>query len=368
MYSLFTKDPGWASGSFKFAEWDYLRDGFRRNLNVIFDYYRNAVHSVKSDHLLVSLLTSISVPRTMPLDRYFANVEPLAFSVTAPFQLTTPIHSGKLFNGVFYGAGVKEILIVSDETFDVEKATREWESLSPVRVLRHPFTDLALNIPDGIKKTTETGYAVISINLTMLAIQYRAFLFAEDARKTGEGERRNVMQFIYMYVLPNMLPTHLDQAIFNRINHLHQGREPVYVRPRHPFMLTDFSSRADNIQSRILKTLAASGYSFNGTMASIPGAVTENMTKAMLIPEVAPTRQILWALVFARLHVILFLVTTAERGTKQRDQMEVSAIGDTLLRLRRQRVFESTLPDEMYRDTMVVLDKIVEITKTPKHV
>lgn len=365
MYSLFQYDPKIEYGTLHLSEWTYLKDGFTRNLLALFDHYRHNSYSVKPDHLLCRIIQSIGIPLTLNSDRYMSNVYALGLTLASPFQLTSSINSGKVFNGVFYGKGNQEILIATDEWFDINKVEKNWRNLTPVRVITHPFTDLEMNIPDGQVKSREQGLVVLSINIALLAVMWRAFYQNELAMQTANPEyvMRNVMQFVAMYVLPNMLASHLDFALFNRIDRL-QRKLPVHkTRSMHPVYQTDYSKQVTALQLRMLSILERSNYSFGATLFFIPAVERENMEKVMLMPSMTPTRQVLWAMVIARLGVLKFLINTAKYGAKMRDQKEVDAIGETLSKLKRQRVFDSVLPNELYDSTMLTIDEIVKRTQ-----
>lgn len=368
MYSLFQNYDKKEYGVIRLAEWDYMRNQLRRNLITILEYYQNTSVSVATDHLLIQILQSLVIPLSLSTERYYANIEPLALTLASPFQLTSPINVGRPFDGVFYGRGNKEIIVAVDEYFDPIVADKNWKLLTPIRVLRHPFTDLRLNIPDGKVKSQEQGTVVLSLNIPMLAIQYRAFR-REEQQRVAAGVvdvQRNVMQFVMMYPLSNLLMSHLDQALFNRFDNLSKDLPVETGRSYHPFHLPDHGKRISVIHQRLLHILRRSNYNFGATLAFIPGAVQNDMERAMLVPDVVPTRQVLWSLVLARLPALLFLISTAKYGAKMRDQMEVDLIAETFLRLKRQRIFESTLPGELYKETMSIIDEIITLSNNPK--
>lgn len=364
MYSLFQHDNKPEYGVVRLADWTYLRDGLQRNLDTVLHYYRNAPHSVMSDHLLVRILQSIGVPMSLPVDRYYSNVYSLAYTMTSAFQLTSPTGSGKIFNGTFYGKGNQEVIVVDDEWFLPEVAEKNWQNLVPVKVLRHPFSDIDLTIPDGKMRSREQGVAVMSLNITLLAIMYRAFAI-EETRKAKVDPAYvplNIMQFIYMYVLPNMLASHLDYALFNRAVFLSRGLVPNKTQAKHPFPLIDYSKQVNAVLTRVLGLLKKSTYSFDMILATLPAVGHVNQKKALVVPDVVPTRQVLWSVILARLPALQFLISIAREGGRTRDQDEIDEIGETLAKLQRQKVFESTLPPELYKSTMDIIFSIIQKT------
>jgi hypothetical protein len=226
MHNLFNLMPNIEHGILRLPEWAYVRTELRRNLDRVIAYYRKHPTAVHSAHFLVRLLQSITVPKSLNLERYYYNVDAGALNLSMALKMTSSIYRGQLFDGVFY-SDCKEILIAHSEPFDFHQAHRNWETLCPIEVLRHPLSDLGLGLPDGDKIGSDYGIAVISINIPMLAVQYRAFRINEEYLTGNSDSQRSVMQFIRMYVIPNMLPSHLDHCLFNRIYNLHIGAPSV---------------------------------------------------------------------------------------------------------------------------------------------
>ena len=99
-----------------------------------------------------------------------------------------------------------------------------------------------------------------------------------------------------MYVLPNMLFSHMDQALFNRIRKLRKGEEVGQSIKRHPFALIDYTNKVDSCYGNVIENLTKTGKNFVGVLQSVPAVVKENMEQAMHVPDMAPTRQVMWVL------------------------------------------------------------------------
>ena len=255
MHSFFQTQNTALQGIVQFPQWQYVRDGLRRNLGTTLAYHRRNPTAVKSSHFLVRLLQSITVPKSQNLQRYYDNVDSIALNVSMALKMTSSLYRGHVFNGVFYDQDSTEILIAHNEAFDYELANRDWPNLCPVKVLRHPRSDLGLGLLDGQPRGVESGLAVVAINITMLAIQYRAFRLQEQALAGEDESQRSVMQFVRMYVLPNMLLSHLDLALFNRADALARGRPLGASVGRASFQTLDYGNRVDTVYKDALETL-----------------------------------------------------------------------------------------------------------------
>ena len=233
-------------GVLRSPNWPYVRDGLKRNLSTVIRYYRRNPTAVKAQHFLVRLLQSITVPHSLTADRYYANVDAASLNISMSLKMTSAIFKGEVHRGVFYGGDNPEILIASDESFDPIKAERNWHNLCPVTVLQHFRSDLGLNLLDGTDTSAESGTAVVKINITMLAMQYRCFRLEQTALAEGtDYTPLTVQQFVRMYVIPNMLFSHLDVAVFNRMVKLKKGLPLGKSEKTHPFFLADMDTRAD---------------------------------------------------------------------------------------------------------------------------
>ncbi len=362
MQNLFSLSSPAGQGIMKFPEWNYVALGLKKNLSTVINFYRHNPMAVKSDHFLVKLLQTITIPQSQCLERYYSNVDAISLNVSMVLKMTSSIYKGQMFEGIFYGLGSPEILIANSDSFDFEKAHVQWKNCCPVKVLRHSISDLNLNIPNGHVNGSEAGLAVISINITMLAVMYRAFRMNQMLIADGDSEE-SVMQFIHMYVLPNMLFSHLDHVLFNRIDNLLQGAPMGESRVKHSFFLIDYSEKVTHIQTGLIRNIEKVGKDFIGILRSIPAITKNNMDELMAMPEIAPTRQIVWALVIARLEVLTFLFMISEDGPGKRNQMQVNRILRNITAYRSDNLMRSMLPIDIYMDVEDDINKLIVESK-----
>lgn len=342
-------------------QWPYIKHGLSANLARVVTFYRRHTMAVEAQHFLVRILQSISVPLSLPVERYYDNVDRMALNLSMALKMTSSIYAGAMFPGTFYGPGCSEVLIAQDESFDPVFADRNWENLSPVKVLRHPRSDLELNLPDGKKIGTEFGLAVIEINITLLAIQYRAWRKQEvDIAEETKDPQRTVMQFVHMYVLPNMMFSHLDYAIFNRISNLSRAKQSGESNVKHPFYITDFSEKADQALSIVLENLSKIGRDFNGILYNVPAVTKTSMREVLRLPDVLANRQVNWGLVVARLPAVRLLIDASKDGANTRNQSEVNTLLREFLQYKTDNSIRSMLTLRQYYEVANDINYIVK--------
>jgi len=360
MQTLFNLVSPIQQGIVHLPEWQYVRDGLKKNLKMVISFHRKNPMAVESSHFLVRLLQSITVPQSLNIERYYDNVDTISLNVSMALKMTSSISNGQMFDGVFYGKGNPEILIAHNENFDPIEATKNWENLSPVRVLRHSLSDLGLNVPDGKINGSETGLAVIGINIPMLAVQYRAFRFNEIAVSEGEdGSQRSIMEFIRMYVLPNMLFSHLDHALFNRIDNLQKGAPLGESKRQHSFLLLDYTDRVNAVHVSILRNLDTISKDFMGILQSVPCVSKSNANELMKLPNIAPTRQVVWALVIARLPSLLFMFSVSKDGPGTKNRSEVNRVLRYITSYKSDNLMKTMLPRDVIDDVQFDIQQVI---------
>lgn len=359
MHSLFRINRELDQGLPGFPAWDWLNRGLSQNLKNIVSYYRRFPGRVDGSHFLIRLIYSMAVPRNQPLDRFYADSQAKALGIAQALRMTSSISSGVVFDGVFYGGSTKEIIIAHDEAFDYQAAAVNWRELRPITVLRHPKSDLTLNIPDGRITSEEEGLAVIAVNVPMLVLQYRQYRQYEDAlaEQTGESPR-GVTHYIYSYPLSNMMYSHTDIAIFNRLYNLHRGIPLGESRIKHSFHNPDYSAKLDELQLNQLRALERNPRRFDAMLKMIPVVSSKNLSDLAVLPDMAPTRQVVWALVLGRLQFLSFLYTSSTDSARQRNATEVNRVARVFELFDLDLTIRSKLPIDLYLETARELGKI----------
>lgn len=359
MYGLFRTREIFTLPQFHFSEFDYLQRTYLRELANVVDFYNTRIYAVKTNHFLSNILYQLDVPLQYDLDRYVELANARAAYIAKSVQMTSEINRGKIFQGVFYGPGCDELIIYDDEYFNPYQAERHWEQLTPVKVLLHPKSDLGLVLPNGKYTATGEGLAVISVNVAMLALQYRCFLMKQQTKIQHGNDILGISHFIHMYVLPSMLYSQLDITLLNRLMNLYYGKPMGKALVKHSFTVTNYAHRMDTLLERVLESLTNRVPRFELVLNQMPTVVAATMREALQLPDLAPTRQLQWALVLSRLNVMAFLIDLAGEQSSAQNRAAINQIQRILVRMASENVFNAVLPDDMQYETTQLIDRIM---------
>lgn len=344
-------------GVTKYGNWDYIREGLKRNLVKVQEHYATRVYAVKSQHYLIRLLQTINIPLSLPLDRYYDNVDTKANNLSMVMKMTSSIFRGYLFDGVFFGENSKEIILNDTSYFNLVQAGKDWKKIKAVKVVWSKRSDLDLLLPNGKKTGFEDSVSVISVNIPLLAVQYRAFML--DQMRKVEG-RLSISHFIHMYVLPNMLDSLLDICLFNRFNNLLKGAPVGKSYYRHQFTLIDYSEFVDKAYYQAIKNLELRTMEYKHVLNAIPAVTKNDMEEVMVLPQSAPTKQVVWAELLARLEVVDSMsLLLGEKGIRA-NRAEINYFLRFFKQIKNDNSLLSYLPQDIYSDTNYLMNKLIE--------
>ncbi len=347
MIDIFRKVPDISTGIIIPSNWQFIKDGIKENVEQVQKYYKENIKPVKSNHFLVRLLQSIPVSKKLSLERYYENVDAVALNHSMLFRMTSSIYKGVVHRGIFYGNSTPEILLAIDESFDIYKTHSDWKNVQAIKVLLHPKSDMNYELPNGKSHSGEDGLVVVSINLSMLAIQYRAFLIDEWTRNPDNP--RGTTHFVGAYVLPNMLPSQTEISIFNRVYNLVSEIESNNDnRQKHPFSLANYKHFLDNALEKAVEYLDRSSKSYRTIFHTVPSVYNETMYSSLILPDIAGTRQVSWVLVLSRLKMIDFLVRVAKDELLSKNQLQLNQVLKALRVNNVYGVFKEILPLDVY--------------------
>lgn len=353
MYQLFTKVYDSLTAVIRPPEFELIKRTYEAQLLNIINYYNNRVYAVKSNHLLCRLLTMSEIPVQYELDRYVEIAYTRSPYVAKHFNFTSELSYGKVAPSIFYGPENNEIILYNEDYFDIDVVIKNWKTVSAVKVLEHPFSDLGLLLPTGIDHSTDKGLVVMTVNIPMLLVQYRSFVLEQYNRilMPGNNEARlSVTHFVHMYVLPNILESHLELCIVNRLINLYYGAPMGEALKHHPFSLIDYSAKIDKTLLSVSKRLQRTRMLYFSMLKNIPSIDYPDAQEALLMPDIARTRQVWWAMLLTRLRIIKFLLDIGGANGIAMNRSMVNKLQIELKHLQEENMIKTLLPDDMYFD------------------
>lgn len=324
---------------------NYIKDGYLRNLHDIREKCHQMRGWVKNDNLIVSLLSGMSLPMSIPYERYYDNCRYSVDAQVIKHRLCSPISVGEIrqANTNFYNAGISEIYISVDEPINIELAIKEWDRLEPIRVITHPFSDLSMAKLDGnYPYGSPSDVAVFLINIPVLALMYRRWY--EEVATKSKDVKLSIHSFVENYVIPSITPSHLDIARFNRLYNLHSNSPSGAFKQTYPFYVTDYTQRVDEDLKFILDRMKRTPMSYYELTMNIPAITRDNFYDVVRIPRMLYNRQVTLALFLTRLRLVHFLlsVNTENNISLNRDLIEEMRI--EMRQLENDKMFVMGLP------------------------
>lgn len=348
MYELFSSPPRRLGGQIVVPRFKDVSLRIKSDVEKVVDFYQHGTFFAKTDHLLVRLISAMNVPLRYDLDHYYDVAVARTQAVCNGLSLTSSVHSGKWFKGIFYKDSDEVVIGYVGENRPME-AAKDWRRIQAVKVLDHPVSNLKYMIPNGNGHNIEEGLAVISIDLPLLMVQYRCFMETEHIRQLedSEGPVLGARDFIGKYVLPNMLYSQTDIAIINRLVNLHTGAPMGDSRTKHPFFTSDYTLLLDRGLEEVLDRISTLKMRYRDLLGQIPSVFNDF---PLQMPDIAETRQVWWALFLARWKMTKFLFEVGGEEARHYNQSELNVLKIDLKRFASDNVFKAELTADMFGD------------------
>lgn len=362
MIELFRTSAPMSGGIRMPPTWGYIQRNIKTNFDKVTQYYQENPIQLRTDHFLAKIVAQYPCNLANNITAFYQEVDKAALSHAQNLGMTTIVSPGKIRSGGFFGYNNPEIIIASDEMIDAEPMANTWKKAQAVQVLSHGCEDLQMALPTPhYYWTRPTQVTVILVNLPMLMVQY--YYFYRENLKRPEGARWSISQFIAAYVLPNTLQSVLERALFNRLKRL-SGYMPLeqsgLSRKPHPFALLNFDKAIDSALLMVLENISLANLGFDTVLKTIPAFTKKHMYEALIMPDMAPMRQIDWALTAARLPDMDWLFYITGNELKQKNQR---IINDFFVDLNRNDCYElmvRNLPQAASSITRIQVQSMLE--------
>lgn len=257
----------------------------------------SAPRRLKDTQPLVKLLDSLPPMNAMNMMRYYDYLEDIETDIAHGQQISTEISTYPPLEGEFYGGNIVDILVATTLTrpqWASNGLLADWSNANAVRVLYHPSSDLNLNLPDGQKQHEEVGYSVIAIDIPLLAIQYRTWAHYENLKPIDQ--RGSTNQFVYQYVLANMLDHQLSISLMNRYLRHYLGEAQTKSALKPILAIPSFDGSVDKEYPDVVDELIRMNASIDDVLDNVPLRLDQRMRDALPFNRLVSTRQVSWIL------------------------------------------------------------------------
>lgn len=363
MFTLFEDYEKGVQPHYHFPEWDFVRRNMIENVAEVLERLHSRPRTLHKSNPLVNLLMSIGMSLDTPLDTYMRITEERSFYLTFVENFTSSSSYGRLFDGIFYGKGTRELIIVDTTDFDYKNYVTSWRTVAPVSVVLSDISDFSFLTPDGRRNwEIEDGFAVFTVNLKKLLFVYYMWN-QEMLRRVKAGSKEMILgthHMIMMVVLPNILISQINMIMFNRLMNFFYGR-PMSKAVHHlPFTVKDLTRRVDHSLEHMLQILTNDTYTYQTLLTSIPAITEPNMYRFLMMPDLPLTRQINWAYAVARASIFRFVI---ELGGQKDVTMNRRLLVDARINinlLRTEHVLKPRLTEDIYDQVKEDLDFIYD--------
>lgn len=337
--------------------YSYITDRMNNELTKVEEFYRTNIYTVKNTHVLAKLLVELTNYIHLDPENLVRHIRAITPALERAYRFNSSIvDGGVITDGNLYNRNVPEVWLSVAYEFSVDECYKHYQKLNPIRAVTHPFTDVNMNIPNGTYSSSQQGYCVVTVDLALLALQYKAWRDKEQYLRE-QDMYLPLHYFIQQYPLTGYIATHVDVAIFNRLSYLLFQKPIPPSRSAHSYMVFDHGQRIDETHLKLLDVLKRRHGDYIEILKSIPSLKYGNFYMSNTFPDIAPTRQIKWVLVLAKISIIEFLLEIDRvSGNSGMNLYERDQIARELRVVRN----DKSLFGYLDRDTIERIDKIYD--------
>ncbi len=311
MYSLFRDNPIGSKGYTLDPKRPYIQRQVKQQIQDVTNYYRRFPKIVDSKNLLALILGHFVLEFRSDDAQWAKKVEDQSRGFIRTLGLCDAVNKGKIFeHGATLGPQCEEVVISSIERFPTDKLKSTWRELKPLRYLYHSRSDI--NLPIMNNKTPGKGYGVLLINIPMLLVQYRHWVFSNFG--PTEPEAINMYKFIGAYALVNSLESYLEIAYFNRLSRMAYGMPATKYPLPHPFYIPDLTPVTDSMAKNTLSQRGMRTGMVTELAQMTPMLLSDTLWNVLQLPRGPVTIQNEWALALARVPYIKYLVDSLKHA------------------------------------------------------
>jgi hypothetical protein len=274
-------------------------------------YWERSSFRLPNQHLLVQLLRTLDYSVDTPLTKVLENLDARWFNVARSFQITSAVNYGKPHRGVFYSSSENKVTeyIVALTLWEIDPfdPAHTWANVSPFKVLRHPANDFRWLLPTGIGQEHLKDYAVVAIDIRLLAMQYNLFK-KEQIRLHQDQAVISVGAFLTNMALPKIYPSHIDEVMWNQCAAQAGLMSHRFPKQWLPISIPDIANHVKPMVKTAVARVEDSRRHYVQSLTILPTLFANNALEALELPAIQRTRQSNWIMVLSRWRHIQTLI------------------------------------------------------------
>ena len=339
--------------------WDYAKRVLLTNIADAQEYRMNYfIAAQRRNEFMQKALLNFPVPITLSENEYIEQIKYAALNFSQTMRITSPISAGLSAAPSFFASAVAETYLLIETDF-YKRDVDDWKRLTPVWYLDHPSTSL---LPMQFSmQTTESGHAVIAVDLAKLAYMYYRFCREALPPELTPTSDRSIEAFTNQYVLPNMLQSQLNISVLNRAIALANDTPPPssssHGKIPHPWI--DVDARVDSALKLTISMLHNSNGSFDNLLQALPSVSAHAQRTALVLPDMADTSNVVWLQVLSRLKVFNFMMDqTGDEGVRV-NQHYLSRLARTINAYDVREMIAKKLSPAVAAAPLVMIDRVL---------
>ena len=319
-------------------------------------YWERSSFRLPNQHLLIQLLRTLDYSVDTPLTKVLENLDARWFNVARAFQITSAVNYGKPHKGVFYSSNDNKVTeyVIALTLWDIDPfdPLNSWANVSPFKVLRHPANDFRWLLPAGHGQEHLKDYAVVAIDIRLLAMQYNLFK-KEQIRLHQDKAVISSGAFLTNVALPKMYPSHIDEVMWNQC--MAFANLVSYKTPKQwlPISIPDITNHVKPMVKTAVGRIEDSRRHYVQSLTALPTLFAENAMQALVLPEIPRTRQSNWITILSRWRHVQNLIDLQGRKGQSVNTPYLADLKYTLrvfLNEKAHRNFQNDALEEQFED------------------
>ena len=357
MLNVFKSTPRLRGGVLRSSELAYVRRVMFKECDTVKAYYRKHYKRIENNHILVKLIKSFSLCRHLSDYEYAAYIQDASREMIRKLGFVDHFNKGVLHTGgVLLGPNtVEAVVCTTDNNENYYNSEERWEDLVPMRYLYHTRSDV--NLPLMNNTTAGKGFGILAIDIPMLLVKYRNWV--NDQSRT-QDQIPGVAYFIGTQVLPDIVPSYLDIAVFNRCD-LRYTQLPLRTYPSpHPFSVPDYTKQIDSLNEDTLKLTDNRSGDMGEILINIPLIFNDSAYELVQPAQHQLNYNTEWVYLLQILPFIYF--AAKHKRTLTMSSTEAQQLLAHLRGMKSSRVFDTVGNNKEYSDRFYgIVDKTIDL-------